>query len=84
LIDYSVVDARQPIIDCPPYSAWHPKGILDTEWFWLQKYRKRVRGYEQVPGHDGGYKSRGSMTASEGCVRNQTNCMDLRTCGNST
>jgi len=38
------LDGRLPIIDIPPHLAWHPKGILENERFWLQEHRKRMRG----------------------------------------
>ena len=44
---------RLPNINIPPYLAWHPKGILQTDRFWIEECRKRVRGYDGVPGRDG-------------------------------
>jgi hypothetical protein len=38
----------------------HAQGIRDTEWFELQKHRKRVRGNNSVPGHKKPHKRPGS------------------------
>jgi len=57
------LEGRQPIIITPPHLAWHLKGILEKEWFRFEERRKRVRGYEGIPGHDEPHKLRGSMNA---------------------
>jgi len=54
------LEGRQPIIITPPHVAWYPKGIHEKEWFELAEHRKRVRGYEGIPGHDELHKLRGS------------------------
>ena len=63
------IEGRLPIINTPPHLAWHPKGILEKEWFWLEERRKRVRGYEGKPGHDEPHKLHRSMKAWQECVR---------------
>jgi len=57
------LEGRQPIINTPLHLAGHPKGIGEKEWFWLKERRKRVRGYEGIPGHDEPHKLCGSMKA---------------------
>jgi len=39
----------------------HPKGIREEEQFWLEERRKRVRGYDSVPGREEPHRLRGSM-----------------------
>jgi len=55
------LEGRQPIINILPHLAWHLKGIHEKERFWLEDCRKRVRGYEGIPGHDEPHTLRGSM-----------------------
>ena len=40
------------ISNTPPHIAYHPKCFFEEEPFWLEGYRKSVRGYERIPGHD--------------------------------
>jgi len=42
------LEGRQPMIDTPSNLAWHPKGIREKEWFWLEVCRKRVTGSTQI------------------------------------
>jgi len=62
-------EGRQPINDTPPHLVWHPEVILQKERFCLGERRKRVRGYEGIPGHDEPHKLRGSMKAPQECVK---------------
>jgi len=62
-------EGRQPINDTPPHLVWHPKVILQKERFCLGERRKRVRGYEGIPGHDEPHKLCGSMKAPQECVK---------------
>jgi len=62
------LEGSQPIINTPPHLMWHPKGIREKDRFWLKEYRKRVRGYEGIPGHDELHKLRGSMNAWQECM----------------
>jgi len=62
-------ESREPIIITLPHLTWHPKGILETERFRLKERRKRVRGYEGIPGHDEPPKLRGSTSAKCKSVR---------------
>ena len=71
------IECTQPIIIIPPHFAWHPKGILKTVWSWLKECRKRVRGYEEIPGHDKPHIVCGSTNVWQDYVRNRTNCVDL-------
>jgi len=77
------LERRHPIIDIPPHLAWYLKGIRDKERLLLEERRKRVRGYEGIPGHDEPHKWHGSMNAWQQCVKNHTNCVDQRKLGNS-
>jgi hypothetical protein len=63
------VEARQHILITRPHLVWHLKGILEIERFRLEEHRKRVKGYERIPGHDKPHKLRGSMNARQECVR---------------
>jgi len=36
------------MIDTQSNLAWHPKGIREKEWFWLEVRRKRVTGSTQI------------------------------------
>jgi len=74
-------EGRQPIINTPLHLACHSKRILEKEWFWLNKHRKRVRGYEGIPGQDEPHKFRGSVNAWHKSVRIHTNCGDLQKLG---
>ena len=38
----------QPIITSPPYVAWHQKGILQTEQFWLGERSEMVSEYALI------------------------------------
>jgi len=71
------LEGRKPILNTPPHLAWHLRGILDNERFWLEEHWKRVKEYEGIPGHDEPHKSRGSMNAWQMCVSNHTKCMDI-------
>jgi len=42
------LEGRHPIINTLPHIAWHPKGIREKEWFWLEEGTKRVRGYVYI------------------------------------
>lgn len=53
----------------PPRLAMHLKERLKPQVFGLKVYRKRVRRYEGIPGHDEPYKLRGSMNVWQECVR---------------
>jgi len=64
------LEDRLPIIVTPPHLTWSPKGLLEMEWFRLEEHRKRVRGYERIPGHDEPHTLRAPMNASQECVRN--------------
>jgi hypothetical protein len=50
------LEGRQPIINTPPHLTWYPKGNHRKERFYLMECRKRVRGYEGIPGHDEPHK----------------------------
>jgi len=71
------LEARQPIINTPPHLTWHPNGTLEKERFCLDEQRKRVRGYEGIPGHDEPHKLCVSMNALQECMRNHTKFVDL-------
>ena len=71
------LEGRQPIINTLPHLAKHPKRILEKEPFWLEERRKRVRGYDGIPGHDEPHQLRGSINAWQECMRNHTNYVDL-------
>ena len=60
---------RQHIVDTPLDLALHPTRIPKNELFWLEERRKRVTGYEGIPGHNEPHKMRESMKARQGCVR---------------
>jgi len=77
------LECRQPIINILPHLAWHLKGILETERFWLEEHRKRVRGYDRIPGHGEPPKVGGSMKARQKWVRNHKNYVDLGKLGKS-
>jgi len=78
------LEDRHPIINTLLHLTWHPKGICETERFWLEQHRKKVKGYEETPGHDEPHILRGSMNAWQKCVRNHTNCVDLWKLGHSS
>jgi len=59
------LEGSESFINTLPHLAWHPKGILQKEQFWLKECRMRVRGYEGIPGHDDPHKSHGSMNAPQ-------------------
>jgi len=82
-LDHGVVEGRQPIIKPPPHLTWDLNGILEKGRFWFEEHRKRVRGFERIPGHDEPHKLRGSMNAWQECVRNHKNCVDLWKLGKS-
>jgi len=46
------LEGREPILNTTRHLAWHPQGILENEWYWLEESRERVRQYEEVPGHE--------------------------------
>jgi hypothetical protein len=50
------LEGRQPIINTPPHLTWYPKGNHRKEHFYLMECRKRVRGYEGIPGHNEPHK----------------------------
>jgi len=63
------VEGRQPIIDSPPHLACHPKGIREKKQSWLKECRKRVSGYNGIPGHDELHKLHGSPNARQEYMR---------------
>jgi len=49
------------MINSLPHLVWHPSGICETEQFCLKERRKRVSGYEGIPGYDELHKLHGSI-----------------------
>jgi hypothetical protein len=43
---------RQPIINIPLHLARYLKGIHEKELLQLEEHRKRLRGFDGIPGHD--------------------------------
>jgi len=57
----------------------HPEGLGEKGQCVLEaEHRKWVRGYDGVPRGKEQHKVRGSMKSRQECVRNPTNCKDLR------
>jgi len=77
------LESRQPIINTPPRLEWHSKGVHEKERIWLKQLGKRVRGYEEIPGHDEPPTLHVLMKAWPECVRIYTNCVDLQKLGKS-
>jgi hypothetical protein len=46
------LEGTEPIINTLPHLSQHQKGIREKERFWLEERRKRVRGYDRVPGRE--------------------------------
>jgi len=46
----------------------HPKRICGKERYWLKEGRKRVRGYEGIPGREEPHKLHESIKARQECV----------------
>jgi len=63
------LESRQLIINTPLQLTWHPMAVREKEQFWLEKHRKRVRGYEWLTGHDEPQKLHGSPNAQQECMR---------------
>ena len=63
------LEGRQPMINSPPHLVWHPKGIRVKEQFCLKEHRKRVSGYEGIPGYDELQKLHGSLNAWQEYMR---------------
>jgi len=63
------LECPQPIINPTLNLASHPKRILETELYWLEERRRRVRGYAGKPGHDEPHKLRESMKGWQRWVR---------------
>ena len=68
---------RPPVINIPPHLAGHPTEILEKERLWLEERRKRVKWYDEIPGHDDSHKLRRSMNPWQECGRNHRNWVDL-------
>jgi hypothetical protein len=60
---------RQPIINTLPHLTSYLMKITETAAFWLKERRKRVRGYEGIPGHYEPHKLCGSLKSQLGWVR---------------
>ena len=72
------LEGIQPILNIPPHLSWYTKRIHKKQQFYLEKCRKRVKGYEGIPGHDEPPKLRGSMNVRQEGEKIITNCMDLQ------
>jgi len=62
------LEGREPIINTTPHLSRHPRGIRETERYWLEEHRKRVRGNDRLPGRDEPPKLRGYMEARQECM----------------
>jgi len=62
---------------------WHPKGICENEGVWLDECRRRVRGYDGVPGFEEPLRLTRSIMARQQRVSNHTDCVDPLRLGKS-
>jgi hypothetical protein len=60
------IEGREPIVNTPPHLSRHPKGIREKVRFWLEEHRKRVRGYDTIPGRE---EPRESTKSRKECMR---------------